>query len=317
MAKLSIKMVRLMNKNIAELNNRFDIDGVKFSADANGMIIINIINRLASATIALHGAHVMSYTPTGADDLLWISKSSWFEADKPIRGGIPVCWPWFGGHPTDSALPSHGFARISEWQMKRIELTDKGEHNIVLGLNANESTRKMWDFAFKAELSVTVGAELSVELMMHNCDSRPFEISAALHNYFAVDDISQVKVSGLDGCAFLDTVDNNQKNQSGDIVFPQETDNVYLDTASTTIIHDNARQRKISIAKNGSNSTVVWNPWVAKAARMADFGDDEYNQMLCVETTNAENDTRIIAPGTEHRLETIISLGTTGYAGTQ
>jgi D-hexose-6-phosphate mutarotase len=297
-----------MNNNITELNSRFTLDGIKFIAGAGALPVIEITNSFASATIALHGAHVMSYTPTGATDLLWMSDASWFEANRPIRGGIPVCWPWFGGHPTDTKQPSHGFARISEWQLECVELVDDGAHRLVLGLKDSETTRKMWDFAFKAELTVTVGAELRVELMMHNCDTQPFAISAALHNYFTVGDISQVKVSGLADCQYLDTVDNQYKVQTGDIAFLAETDNVYLDTIATTIIHDAAKQRKISITKNGSNSTVVWNPWAAKATRMPDFGNDEYTQMLCVETTNAENDARTIAPGAEHRLETIISL---------
>ncbi len=297
-----------MNNCITELNNKFNIDGVNIIVGAGEMPVIEVTNSFASAQIALHGAHVMSYRPNGEADLLWMSKSSWFEPNKPIRGGIPVCWPWFGGHPTDSSQPSHGFARISEWQLERIELTNAGTHIIVLGLSDSEITRKMWDFSFKVELTVTVGAELRVELMMRNCDSQPFSISAALHNYFAVDDISQVKVSGLDNCPYLDTVDHSHKVQAGDITFPAETDNIYLDTAAEAIIHDIAKQRKISIAKNGSNSTVVWNPWLAKAVRMPDFGDNEYTQMLCVETTNAENDTKTIAPGAEHRLATIISL---------
>ena len=295
-----------MNNNITELSNRFTVPGIKFIAGT--LPVIEITNSFASAKIALHGAHVMSYTPAGATDLLWMSDASWFEPNKPIRGGIPVCWPWFGGHPTDANQPSHGFARISEWQLECVELADNGAHRIVLGLSDSEITRKMWDFAFKAELTVTVGAELHVELMMRNCDAQPFTISAALHNYFAVDDITQVKVSGLVDCPYLDTVDNQRKEQVGDIGFAAETDNVYLDTAATAIIHDAAQQRKISIAKRGSNSTVVWNPWSAKATRMPDFGNNEYTQMLCVETTNAENDARTIAPGAEHRLETIISL---------
>lgn len=294
--------------NITELKNKFNLDGVQIIDGTGNLPVVEIANCFATAQIALHGAHVMSYTPTGEDDLLWMSESSWFEPNKPIRGGIPVCWPWFGGHPTDASQPSHGFARISEWQLEKVELAADGAHVIVLGLSDNEITRQMWDFSFKAELTVRVGTELKVELMMRNCDKQPFDISAALHNYFAVDDISQVTVSGLANCSYLDTVDNNHKVQAGDITFPAETDNVYLDTAATAIIHDAAKQRKISIAKNGSNSTVVWNPWLAKATRMPDFGDNEYLQMLCVETTNAQNDARTIAPGAEHRLETIISL---------
>lgn len=297
-----------MNNNITELNNKFDIDGVEIITGAGNLPVIEISNSFASAQIALHGAHVMSYTPVGEQDLLWMSKSSWFKTDKPIRGGIPVCWPWFGGHPTNSSLPSHGFARISEWQLERVELSDNGVHSVVLGLSDNATTRNMWDFSFKAELTIRVGAELRVELMMRNCAAQSFEISAALHNYFSVDDISQVTVAGLADCPYLDTVDNRHKIQQGEITFPVETDNVYLETTTEAIIHDQAKQRKIKIAKNGSNSTVVWNPWLAKATRMPDFGDNEYRKMLCVETTNAENDTRTIQPGAEHRLETIISL---------
>lgn len=297
-----------MHKNLSEIKEAFESDEVRIAVDAHDIVVIEITNRLAAAKLALHGAHVMSYTPVGEADLLWMSKSSWFEHHQPIRGGIPVCWPWFGGHPTDSSLPSHGFARISAWQLENIVLNDNGSHSVTLGLSDNDVTRKMWDFAFKAELTVTVGAELRVELMMRNCDTKAFEISAALHTYFAVADISHVTVAGFDGCAFIDTLDDSNHIQTGDITFSAETDNIYLDTTATAIICDAVRQRKIAVAKNGSTSTVIWNPWIAKAVRMPDFGDDEYTEMLCVETTNAQNDARTIAPGAEHRLETIISL---------
>ncbi len=297
-----------MDRDIAELQRKFNGNGASLSVGPGGLPVVNISNKFAAVSIALHGAHVLSYIPHGYDDILWLSKSSWFEEGKPIRGGIPICWPWFGSHPDNDELPSHGFARIVDWQLDGVSLRPDGAHCIFLSLEDNAITRQMWDYRFKLEIKVIVAAKLTVELMMRNCDSQSFEISAALHNYFAVSDIAQVSVSGLDQCRYLDTLDNNEKIQQGDVIFNAETDNLYLDTADPVHIIDRGMFRTIRVNKLGSNSTVVWNPWIDKAARMPDFGNDEYRQMLCVETVNAGNDTILLQPRREHRLSTIIGL---------
>jgi D-hexose-6-phosphate mutarotase len=293
---------------LTELNDKFAGEQLQFIEGPGGLTVARISNSLAEADIALHGAHVMSFVPKGQKPVLWMSESSWFEENKPIRGGIPVCWPWFGGHPTDGGMPSHGFARISEWQVEDTGTLEGGVTYIVLKLTENEIADCFKDFAFEARIRVEVGNELSVALIVDNTGSEKMCFSAALHSYFNVSDITNISIHGLDGREYIDTLDDTRHVQSGDRTFDAETDLVYLDTDDKCVIDDTGLDRRIFIDKEGSRSAVVWNPWIAKAQRMPDFGDDEYQTMVCVETTNAYNDARSLAPGEQHILRAIIGL---------
>jgi D-hexose-6-phosphate mutarotase len=249
----------------------------------------------------------MSYVPAGEKPVLWMSGSSYFESGKPIRGGIPICWPWFGGHPSDKNKPSHGFARIADWRVAEIDSRQNGTL-IALHLSEKDIPENFREFPFEVKLEVLVGRELQVALVIVNTGKEKMSFSAALHSYFNISDITAVTLEGLEECKYLDTLDHIFKTQRGKITFNKETDNVYLNTEATCIIDDPGFSRRIKIAKSGSRSTVVWNPWVEKSKRMADFGDEEYHNMLCVETVNAENDAREIAPAEKHSLKVIIGL---------
>ncbi len=287
---------------------QFEIENkIKFVPGSGGLMMAEITTPMATAQVTLHGAHVLSYVPNGKKDLLWCSKKSWYEPGKPIRGGIPVCWPWFGGCSWNKELPSHGFARISEWEVVETGELENGGAYIVLELNDNPCTRKMWDYAFKAQIKVEVAEKLTVSLIVENTGDEELCFTAALHNYFAVSNVADITISGLENTRFLDTLVDTEKTQDGAIKITEEFDNVYLNTDATCTIDDPGFERKISIAKQGSKSTVVWNPWIEKAARMPDYGDSEYPEMVCIETTNAQNDARSVKPGQSHTLTTIIS----------
>ncbi|MDD5599215.1 MAG: D-hexose-6-phosphate mutarotase [Victivallaceae bacterium] len=294
---------------VQELNTEFDVPDILFYNDSHGLVCAELSNAGSKAVIALHGAHLMSYVPKGQRDVLWMSGKSYFAAGKPIRGGIPVCWPWFGGHPSDPAMPSHGFARLAEW-----EVIAAGKHEgatfIELVLTPGLIPEKFRNGDFLVKLRVELGGKLSAALIIDNTDVGELAFSAALHSYFNISEIADIAVSGLDGKTFIDTLDDTLHVQKGDIGFTAETDLVYLDTEGACIIDDPGFGRRIRIAKCGSRSTVVWNPWKAKSVRMPDFGDEEYHSMVCVETTNAETDARILAPGESHTLQVIIESET-------
>jgi D-hexose-6-phosphate mutarotase len=272
--------------------------------------LLRIENEFAKcALFPEHGGHVAEFAPTGEQDILWLSEKSCFETGKPIRGGIPICWPWFGAHPTDSEKASHGFARIAKWTLDAVEELESGETAVVMSLTDDETTLKNWPHPFKLVHRVVIGKSLKLELTTTNTGTAPFEISQALHTYFNVADIAKIAVSGLDGVEYVDTIDGNAtKIQNGPVTFSSEVDRVYLDTTAECLIGDPNMNREIRVSKKGSASTVVWNPWIAKAAKMADFGDDEYKGMVCVETTNAWADARTIAPGESHTISAEIAL---------
>jgi glucose-6-phosphate 1-epimerase len=282
-----------------------------FLPGPGGLTIAEINTRHAQATVALHRGHVLAFQPRGHRPVLWVSRHSQFTAGKAIRGGIPVCWPWFGPHPTDAGKPAHGFARTSSWSVLGSELTAEHEIRLRLGLSDSDGTRGLWPHTFELELVVTVGQSLNVELVIRNPGQSPFTCSGALHSYFAVSDIANAMIHGLNGCAYLDKVANYERfEQAGAIAVAAETDRVYLDTTGDCLIADAGWQRTLRVGKRGSRTTVVWNPWVDRARQLMDFGDDEYREMVCVETANAADDQITVQPAGEHRLATTLGVET-------
>jgi D-hexose-6-phosphate mutarotase len=283
------------------LKTRFETKG-----ELRLMIVENDFARCA--LFPEHGAHVTSFVPNGKKDLLWMSGKSRFERKCPLRGGIPICWPWFGAHPTDSTKPAHGFARIAEWNLDGLEETPNGGTKVAMSLSSNSDTLDIWPFEFRLKCEVLITDALTVELTTSNTGETPFEITEALHSYFNVADSAKIAVSGLDGTKYIDTIDGNaEKTQRGDIKIDSEIDRVYLNTNSDCLIKDPLLKRGIRVSKKGSDSTVVWNPWIAKSKKMPDFGDDEYTGMICVETTNAMIDSRRITPGESHMISAILA----------
>lgn len=294
----------MSSASLDSLNARFGIAGqVSFQAGSGGLDVVEVSNAHATARIALQGAHVMTWAPRGAAPVIWLSGAAKFAPGKSIRGGVPICWPWFGPHATDAKLPGHGYARTVPWEVVKTEALADGATRLTFRLVESDATRAQWPHATEAQNIVTVGRTLDVELVTRNHDKTPVTIGDALHTYFHVSDIRQVAIRGLEGCPYLDKVDGGaRKQQNGAVTIGAEVDRIYLDSSADCLIEDLGLKRRIRVSKRNSRSTVVWNPWAEKAARMGDFGDNGYLNMVCVESANAADDMVILAPDAEHRL---------------
>jgi len=270
-----------------------------------GLSYLELCHEGSVAHVYLHGAHVLHYQPAGEAPVLWQSQKSRFEAGEPIRGGVPICWPWFGAHPTEEHLPGHGLVRHSEWIPKNSSVTDESTSITLQSPVAEEVGASL-------ELVVELGSALTLTLITKNVSGAPLPLTEALHTYFAVSDISNVSISGLEEQQYIDVLPSDRPTlkQEGAITFSAETDRIYFDTAEECIICDSGLNRRIRVSKTGSRSTVVWNPWVAKAVRMPDFGDDEHPEMVCVETANCGPNGLKIAHGEEHTIQTQIQIVT-------
>ena len=291
------------------LSRIYGFPGIDLFTGKGGLPFIKINNKFATAEISLMGGHIVSYTPAGERPVLWMSEKSMYRAGNPLRGGIPVCWPWFGA-ASDAGLPDHGFARISDWNIKDVSQLADGATQIELVLDSAKSTISMAKWDFRLEMKITVGKSLAVALTMYNSSDTPQKITSALHNYFSVSDISNIQIKGLDGAAFFDKSKevHHYGTQKGNISFSDAVTKVFFPTAATAEILDPVWNRNIIIEKSGSQSTVVWNPWIDKACAMPDFGNDEYRQMVCIETANATDDARLLLPGVPHTLSQKISV---------
>ncbi len=272
---------------------------------AKGFPYLLIDNQNATAKIALQGGHLFHYQQKGRSPLLWLSQKSHFTSGKAIRGGVPICWPWFGKHLTDPKLPQHGFARTSLFRLVSVKETDNTSTEILLELNSDASSFKLWPHHFHLQLRIIIASSLSLRLTTHNSDSVPFSISSALHSYFAVAHIDKVSVQGLDQLEFLDFLNQKSSTQQGLLRINTETDRGYQNVKAPLTLHD--QERTIHINSMGSRSCVIWNPWLEKSRQMADMTDDAYLNMLCVETANIFQDTRTLEAGTKHSLQVEIS----------
>ena len=288
---------------IETLNRQFSSPGLVFREGPGGLIRACIETAACTGTLFLHGAHVTEWTPSGQKPVLWISRESLYVAGKPIRGGIPICFPWFGPHPSDSAMPAHGTARISEWSLVRVEAT--AGDGIALELQISlEDFRLAYEVTFGRELQLKMSVTRSVD----GPDAGSCEI--ALHTYFAVGDIHSAGISGLENAQYIDKMDEGiTKPASGEaIAFANETDRVYINTRDACELIDPVWQRRIIVNKSGSDSTVIWNPWIAKSQRMPDFGDHEWPGMVCIETANVGPNRMHLMPGESSDLTVQIAV---------
>ena len=296
--------------NFDELS-RYEIDGeLQFIEIEHGFVYAEINNARAHATVSTYSGQLLSYRPKDRqEDLLFVSDKAYYEAGKAIKGGIPVCWPWFGPDPENRGRPAHGFVRNRQWQVSGSESLADGSTKIILSITGSEATRALWPHPFRLDIEITVGDTLRVELVTHNTGNDSITISQALHSYFRVGDITSVSVRGLDGINYIDKAnDSAHKTQAGPLTISSEVDRIYTDTSGDLIIDDASLERKIAIESSGCSTAVVWNPWVEIAASMADLDDDDYLQMLCVETANAGPETVTITAGDCYRLSAEYSI---------
>jgi D-hexose-6-phosphate mutarotase len=287
-----------------DLQHRFaSTDFLSFVELAPDFVALQVRTDHSAATIALQGAHVMTWQPNGQEPVIWLSPNAIYAAGKSIRGGIPLCWPWFGPHASEAGWPGHGFARTIPWQLDDARKLPDGRVRLTFSPQMNDAARAQWPHVSSVSYTVTIGQEFEVELATTNAGDTAFELGQALHTYFQVGDVRQASITGLAECEYIDKVDASQrKRQIGAVSFSGETDRVYLGTRGWSEIHDPVLQRTILITGTGSASTVVWNPWIEKANKMGDLGPEGQWHMLCVESANANDDTITLAPGETHRL---------------
>lgn len=294
-----------------DLNARYGIaDQLKFTEGPGGLVFAEIDNDLGHARVCLQGAHVTTFRPRDqAEPVVWLSERARFAPGKSIRGGAPVCWPWFGPHATEKDFPGHGFARTVMWQVIASTAPDDGETQLTLMLMPNEQTRAQWPHATRLELAISVGRSLRLALTTTNLDTEPVTITEALHTYFHIGDIGEIRVTGLEDTVYVDKVAGSTRHtQAGPVTFSGEVDRVYVDTEATCEIVDPRLGRRIVVAKSGSRSTVVWTPWAEKAEKMGDFGADGWRRMVCVESANALENAVTIPAGDSHCLS--VTYGT-------
>lgn len=280
-------------------------EDVRFIKDANGLDYIEIENRFATAKLALQGGHVMHWQPHHTTQpVLWLSQESRYEAGRSIRGGIPLCWPWFGAHPTDSSLCMHGFARVTPFTVIDIGQMNNGYTRVILQMKHTENAQRQLSYPYTLVMTIEIGETLSIKLSTTNRATQPFFMGEAFHTYFNIGDVEKVSVTGLEDTEYADKLlDYWRDKQEGAIQFNHEFDRVYVGTQAPVTIHDPVFKRDISIKKKGSNTTVVWTPWEKKAHQMADMPkDDAWRNMICVETANAMENLVMINPGYTHIL---------------
>jgi glucose-6-phosphate 1-epimerase len=301
--------------NTEQLNTEYAIPGqLKFIQGGGGLPFIEVTTANSSALISVYAGQVLSFRPAGeVDDLMFLSEKAYYQTGKAIKGGAPVCWPWFGADPQGLGRPAHGFVRNRMWNVVATEITVSGSIRVILGLEDTPETIEIWPQSFTLMLEITVGRSLNLELVTRNTGDQLFPVTQAFHTYFKVGDISQVSVSGLEDTDYIDKVDNSAlKKQIGPVVINEEVDRIYLGVRDELVINDIALSRRIRIRSGGSKTAVVWNPWAKISADMADLQDNDYRNLLCAETTNAATDVVEVSPGRESRLVANYSIERTG-----
>lgn len=294
-----------------ELDDRFSIEGeVGFAELENDLVFITISNKYADADICLYGAHVTSFRPHRSGEILWVSPDSYYEEGKAIRGGIPVCFPWFGPHANNTALPQHGFARLLYWEVKETASLANSETMVCLQLVSSEETKAFWPYDFVAEMIITVGLQLSIKLKVTNTSKESFSFSEALHSYFLISSIENIGISGLKDTAYHDQLSGQDGFQKSELLQIEGAETRhYFSTESTCVIHDPVFRRRVRIEKTGSKVTTVWNPGEETCLQIADMPDDAFHEFVCLETVNAFEHIVHLAAGESHELSAIIGLG--------
>jgi D-hexose-6-phosphate mutarotase len=295
-----------MNTSLDTLRCHIIANRLEIAAGNGGLPLLKITTPWSTAEIYLHGAHVAAFQKTGEPPLIFMSGKSYFAADKAIRGGVPICYPWFGNR---EGGPSHGTARITEWQLVKTSATQDGAVTVQFALPKTPGNSE-WN-VLRTEFTVTVSDKLTMELTSANesCDGA-VEFEECLHTYLHVGDIGAVTVSGLESAAFLDFAHGAngalKSAENAAIKISQETNRSYLDTTSTVEVRDEKLKRIVRVEKSNSKSTVVWNPWTTQKMP-EDWGTNDYLGMVCVESGNVKGNKLSLGPGKETSLKVVIS----------
>lgn len=281
--------------------------GVELTANDYGRRFIEVNHTRVSARIALQGAQVIACQPQDQRPLLWFSQTDPCRPDTALRGGIPLCWPWFAN---DRPGPAHGIARTSDWHLTRAHADQEGVR-LVLTLPEEEISRQLPDEHWALEVEFQLDTALAVTLRTTNTGSVAQPLSQALHSYLPTEDIAGTSVHGLDGTQYMDKLEEGANfTQSGAVQLLGEVDRIYFGTRADILVHDGSDQ--LLIQRSGSNSVVVWNPWIEKSRQLSQFPPQGYLGMVCIEAANAGPDSRMLQPGECHALSTRISRPVAG-----
>ena len=297
------------NATIAELDSRFAIAGLaQIVPDEAGNPMVRISSPKCSGVMHLHGAQVNSWKPAGTEEVIFLSSRASFAEGKAIRGGIPICFPWFRGKSDDAHAPAHGVVRTKLWTLESIAEQD-GDVVVSMSTESGADTHTWWPGDFRAVHRVTFGATLKLEFTVSNTGAAPMRYEAALHTYYHVGDIRKARLQGLDEATYLDNADGNrEKIQAGGVAIGAATDSAYINNENALELIDPVLKRSIHIAKKNSRTTVVWNPWDVAAAKMADMGDGEWQKMFCAEAANILVNAVTLAPGAQHTIGATTSV---------
>ena len=296
---------------LTELQEQFAMPGVlSFEETPTGMIYVEVKTTAATATVFLQGAHLTQWQPAGQEPVLFLSRTSEFVRGKAIRGGVPISFPWFAADKKTDRVngkpgPSHGFARMEDWTLAFAALAGDDVH-LTFTLGPTALSREMGFDQFRVAYVLTIGRALTMKLTVVNDATTALVFEEALHTYFAVGDIRETTLTGLEATGYSDKTDGFAMKPAADapLSFTKETDRIYNRTAATCVIHDGLNKRRIVVEKTNSDTTVVFNPWKA----MADLGADQWHEMLCVETVNAAESPVTLQPGESHTMQAHLSL---------
>ncbi|MGB0206135.1 MAG: D-hexose-6-phosphate mutarotase [Neptuniibacter sp.] len=305
----------ILAEQLQELYQKFgELPGISIELHKQ-LIAVAVENKAAKATIFLQGAQVAEYQAKGQKPLLWLSDQCDFKAGKPLRGGIPICWPWFGNlecnpeqvksqFPADA--PAHGFVRDREWNLESVELVDPSTTELVLSLNVAADSQCL--FAAKLQLKVTVAEQLRLEFTVINTGDKPFSFTSALHTYLNISEIEAVSVSGLEGIRYLDTLNGwKPENDDAPVRISGETDRVYQNLDKPVRLSDSGFKRAIRLDADNAPDMVVWNPWQDKAKRLSNFADDAYQRMICLESAHVLDNLKSLEPGESFVMQMSVS----------
>tara|TARA_R110002111_G_scaffold237881_1_gene299153 strand:- start:31 stop:939 length:909 start_codon:yes stop_codon:yes gene_type:complete len=292
-------------QSLQQLNQQFAIDDqLQFEYNAAGMIVATITNTFATLSLSMYGAQVLSYRPvTESEDVLFLSDKAAYGEGRAIRGGVPICWPWFSDDAADLGVAPHGFARNQQWQVVATKTNQEGSTEIRLALSQTKDSLSVWPYEFNLILDVIVGESLDMTLVTENVGQKTFTITQALHTYFKVSDVQDIEITGLDDKQYLDKViDFSEQTQHGVTTISGEVDRVYLAPPSTVTLTDAGFKREIIITSTGNKTLVVWNPGVEIIQRLSDLSAEAYKDFVCIETANAMIDKVTLAAGQRHSL---------------
>ena len=289
-----------------ELNTEFALQQqLHFEAHASGIVMAVIDNQYGKAVISTYGGHIVSYLPKGeTEDVFFLSEKAEYGKGKAIRGGTPVCWPWFADDTSGFGRPAHGFARRLLWQVMATQAHDDGSTTIQLGLMSDETTLAVWPHAFELMMEITVGESLTLALTTKNVGEKAMEISQALHTYFNISDTTKISIQDLDNVPYLNKLkDFSQEQEDEEITVQGEIDRIYFDVPKTVRLFDEGFGREIVIDGQGSNTTVVWNPGPETIKSLSDMIANAYQAFICIETANAAKDLITLEQGQSHCLK--------------